>query len=267
MPIGANPPPGFFFSSRTTLSFGELKDDNGDHAGVDLNVKATVLQLLCTPGVTLWGGDYRAMALVPLVHLDQTIGAPFPPFLHGQTSGFGLGDVTISTFNLSWMVEPGIFWIIGTLINCQPASSIRTASATAPTPGAARSRSTRAACATAGTPRPASSTRPRPRTRRPATRRATSFLLNVTALRDTGGFSIGPVGYWRRQIEDDVNNGAFYGGVASGRAEQVGLGVGFSKAMGGGELNMNLVHDVMAWNTVGGTSLQISFSMPLGGKN
>lgn len=117
VPIGANPPPGLFLSSRTTLFFGGLKDANGDDVGVDLNVKSTVLQLHYTPGITIWGGDYRAMALVPLLHLGQTIGAPFPAFLHGKSSGFGLGDVTISPFNLSWMVEPGIFWTIGTSIN------------------------------------------------------------------------------------------------------------------------------------------------------
>lgn len=93
------------------------------------------------------------------------------------------------------------------------------------------------------------------------------LLLNITALKDVGGFSIGPVGHWRKQIEDDVNNGAFYGGAASGRAEQIGLGFGFSKPMGGGELNLNLVHDVMAENTVGGTKLQVNFSIPLGAKN
>ncbi len=267
VPIGANPPPGFFFSSRTTLSFGELKDDNGDYAGVDLNVKATVLQLHYTPGITLWGGDYRAMALVPLVHLDQTIGAPFPPFLHGQTSGFGLGDVTISPFNLSWMVEPGIFWTIGTSINVPTGQFDPN--------GLSYGTNTWGGTIEVGysylrdgwnaSAHLVYSTQ--------AENKETSYtsgdelLLNVTALKDVGGFSIGPVGYWRKQIEDDVNNGAFYGGVASGRAEQVGLGVGFSKAMGGGELNMNLVHDVMARNTVGGTSLQINFSMPLGGKN
>lgn len=91
--IGANPPPGLFFSSRSTLSFGQLKDATGNDAGVDLNVKATVLQLHYTPKVTLLGRDYRAMALVPRVYLDQTTGASFPPFLHGKSNvaGHGIG--------------------------------------------------------------------------------------------------------------------------------------------------------------------------------
>jgi hypothetical protein len=30
VPVGANPPPGFLFYSRTTLSFGALKDANSE---------------------------------------------------------------------------------------------------------------------------------------------------------------------------------------------------------------------------------------------
>lgn len=46
----------------------------------------------------------------------------------------------------------------------------------------------------------------------------------------------------------------------------MGLGIGYARQMAGGELNINLVHDVMAKNTVGGTNLQVNFSIPLGGK-
>lgn len=267
VPIGANPPPGFFFSSRTTFGFGELKDADGNYAGVDLNVKATVLQLHYTPGITILGGDYRAMALIPLVNLDQTIGAPFPPFLHGQLKGTGIGDITISPFNLSWMVEPGIFLTFGTSINVPTGefdpnglsygtnawggtlefgysylrdgwnASVHIVYSTQETNDATNYKS------------------------------GDELLVNVTAMKDVGGFSIGPVGYWRKQIENDVNLGTFYGGVASGRAEQMGLGLGYARQMAGGELNINIVHDFVAKNTIGGTNLQVNFSIPLGAKN
>ena len=265
VPIAANPPPGFFFSSRTTFSYGELKDAFGNRAGVDLNVKATVLQLHYTPGVTILGGDYRAMALIPIVNLDQTIGAPFPPFLHGQTKGTGIGDLTSSPFNLSWMVQPGIFLTFGTSINVPTGSFDPN--------GLSYGTNTWGGTLEFGysylrdgwnaSVHVVYSTQ--------ETNKATNYksgdelLVNVTAMKKMGDFSIGPVGYWRKQLEDDVNRGAFYGGVASGRAEQMGLGIGYARPMGGGELNLNLVHDVMAKNTVGGTSLQVNFSIPLGG--
>ena len=267
VPIGANPPPGFFFSSRTTLSFGELKDANGDNAGVDLNVAATVLQLHYTPGVTIWGGDYRAMALVPLVHLDQTIGAPLPAVLHGRTTGFGVGDVTLSPFNLSWMVEPGVFVTIGTSVNVPTGKfdpnglsfGTNTWGGTLEL-GYSYLRDGWNASAHLVYSTQAENDETNYKS-------GDELLLNLTALKDVGGFSIGPVGYWRKQIESDGNSGTFYGGVASGRAEQIGFGIGFSTQMAAGELNMNLVHDVVAENAVGGTTLQVNFSMPLGAKN
>lgn len=267
VPIGANPPPGLFFSSRSTLSFGQLKDSTGNDAGVDLNVKATVLQLHYTPGITILGGDYRAMALVPLVHLDQTIGAPFPPFLHGQSSGLGLGDVSISPFNLSWMVEPGIFWTIGTSINVPTGKFDPN--------GLSYGTNTWGGTLEVGYSylRDGWNASAHLVYATQATNDTTSYksgdelLLNVTAMKNMGDYSIGPVGYWRKQIESDENSGAFYGGIASGKAQQIGLGIGFSKPMAGGELNLNLVHDVLAENTVGGTAMQINFSMPLGKKN
>lgn len=234
---------------------------------MDLNVIATIQQLHDTPCVTIWGGDDRAMALVPLVHLDQTIGAPFPDFLHGQTSGFGLGDVTISPVNLSWMVEPGVFWTIGTSINVPTGSFDPN--------GLSHGTNTWGATVEVGFSdlrdgwnAPAHlvySTQ--------AANRDTSYqsgdeiLLHVTALKDVGGFRIGPVDCWRKQIDDDDNNGTSCGGVASGRAEQMGLGIGFRNQMGAGEPNMNLVHDVVAENAVGGSTLQVNFSMPLAAKN
>lgn len=267
VPVGANPPPGLFFSSRTTLSFGQLKDANGDDAGVDLAVKATVLQLHYTPGITLLGGDYRAMALVPLVQLDQTIGAPFPSFLHGTSNAAGLGDVTISPFNLSWMVEPGIFWTVGTSISL-PTGSFDANGVSLGTNVVGGTLELGYSYLRDGWNASAHlvySTQ--------AENKDTSYqsgdelLLNLTAIKNMGSYGIGAVGYWRQQITDDVNNGSFYGGAASGRAEQIALGLGYTRPMGGGELNINVTHDLVAKNTVGGTNLQVNFSIPLGKKN
>lgn len=262
VPIGANPPPGFFFSSRTTFSFGELKDANGDRSplDVDLNVKATVLQLHYTPGVTILGGDYRFMALLPVVNLDQKSS------ILGNASGTEIGDLTISPFNLSWMVEPGIFLTFGTSINVPTGKfdpnglsyGINSWGGTLEF-GYSYLRdgwnaSVHVVYSTQGTNKTTNY------------KSGDEVLVNVTAMKNMGDFSIGPIGYWRKQIEDDVNNGAFYGGGASGRAEQIGLGIGYARPLAGGELNVNLMHDVMAKNTVGGTSLQVNFSIPLGAK-
>jgi hypothetical protein len=89
------------------------------------------------------------------------------------------------------------------------------------------------------------------------------ILLNLTAMKDMGDFSLGAVGYWREQVTDDRNYGSAYGGTVAGRAQQVALGLGITRKFGPGELNVNILHDVKARNTLGGDALQLNYTMPL----
>jgi hypothetical protein len=266
VPIAANPPPGLFFSLRNTVSTGQLKDDQGRDGGVDLALRSSLLQLHYTPGLTLLGGDFRAMLMVPLLHLDQTTGAPLPPFLHGSMSGFGLGDIGISPFNLSWMTQPGVFWTIGTSINLPSgkfdANGLSygtnvwggTLEAGYSDLRFGWNKSAHLVYSTQATNKDTSYTS------------GDELLLNLTAMKTLGSYSLGPVAYWRKQIADDANRGSFYGGATAGRAEQIGLGLGYARQMAGGELNINLFTDVVARNTLGSTSLQVNFSIPLGAR-
>jgi len=77
--------------------------------------------------------------------------------------------------------------------------------------------------------------------------------------------SAGLVGYWGNQATDDENSGALLGGNTAGRAEQIGLGLGFTKNWGPNQLNINLLATLSTTNTRGSTTLQVNYSIPIGG--
>ena len=67
-----------------------------------MTIAATAAQIHIVPGSTIFGGTYRFMALAPIVNAN--VSTPF-----GSANETGLGDITISPLNLSWMLSPGIF--------------------------------------------------------------------------------------------------------------------------------------------------------------
>jgi hypothetical protein len=95
-------------------------------------------------------------------------------------------------------------------------------------------------------------------------RSGNELLVNWTAMKDVGGFSIGPVGYIRQQMTEDRNRGSFYGGGIAEKARQIGVGIGVSKTFGKVEVNVNYIHDFEVKNTVGGNKLMVNLSMPIG---
>ncbi len=88
------------------------------------------------------------------------------------------------------------------------------------------------------------------------------MLVNFTAMKAIqGDQSIGLVGYFRKQLQDDTLGGAVFAG--GNRSEALGLGVGYSKRFGPTELNVNFLQDVSAKNEAGGTKIQVNLFMPL----
>ena len=49
-------------------------------------------------------------------------------------------------------------------------------------------------------------------------------------------------------------------------AEQVAVGVGFTKNFGATSLNVNYLHDVRVADAVGGDKIQLNLTMPIGGR-
>ncbi|HBF31587.1 transporter [Rhizobium sp.] len=257
VPIGASPPPGLYFGVLNALFNGSVYF-NGQQIPVKKTVAVSVGQFQWVPGYTVLGGSYKAMLTIPFIYAHQKA--------YGESSEqVGLGDITIAPANLSWMIAPGIF-MSGGLSFTLPTGSF----------------STERSYVSTGTNRFATVINTGfsylrdgwnlsadfnyffyTKNDNTNYRSGDEFLMNWTAMKDFGAFSFGPVGYWRKQVADDINYGTYYGGVSNGRAEQVGLGFGLSKKFGNVTATLNYTHDVKKENTLSGGTVFLNFVTPI----
>jgi hypothetical protein len=95
---GAVPPPGVYLINYDTFyTTNRVNDTNGNKIPVNVSVDAfaEVPRLLWVTPVQVFGANWGMHILVPIVHLDATVGG-------WSKSQFGLGDITIDPFILSW---------------------------------------------------------------------------------------------------------------------------------------------------------------------
>lgn len=252
VPVGANPPPGLYFSSRNEIFFGDIYDGGGNKLPISLDAKATVLQFHWVPGVELLGGTYRAMVLVPLVNLKV-----------GGTTKSGIGDITISPINVSWMLSPGVFVQTGLSIGLPTgeytglgqANLGKNVVTTGLDVGFSYLKNGWNASVHANYFRYG-------RNSANNFKSGDEILINWTAMKSVAeDQSLGLVGYYRKQLKSDTIGAAVFG--AGNRSEVLGLGVGYSRRFGALELNVNLMHDLRARNDAGGTKLQVNLFTPV----
>ena len=266
VPVGMNPPPGFYFGIHSGYWMNELEDSNGDYGGHKGNDADVSLQLVWVSRETILGGSYRAYLTLPLVYSDIERESPYSPQSGwGSDSKRGIGAIEISPINLSWQISPGIF-LAGGFSVFAPTGAFDADSdinqqgdfwTFAPSLGFSYMRNgwNLSMLLMYFTSTESGDT---------DYQSGDELLFNFTALKDVGGWSIGPVGYWRKQISSDENNGTHYGGTILDKTEQVGLGVGFATRLGGYETNINLTHDVYVRQGVGGAKLWFKILFPLG---
>lgn len=95
---GAVPPPGtYFLNYLTHYTAGRIKDDHGDNLVPDfrLNATANVFRLLHVTKEQVLGGYWGMHVFVPVVYMDVKM-------MGAKDSRFGLGDIIIDPFILSW---------------------------------------------------------------------------------------------------------------------------------------------------------------------
>ena len=93
---GALPPPGNYFLNYFGYYSGDLVDGGGKKvpgAGVDAWFNA--FRFVQITEHKVFGGNWGWHVIVPVVHQDVALGA-------GSKSQFGLGDITVNPFVLSW---------------------------------------------------------------------------------------------------------------------------------------------------------------------
>jgi len=94
------PPPGFYYRLYNVYYHADtLTDSKGDEldVGFDLSVYATVNRFVWMTHKKIFGADFGADVIIPLVYTDIEIQA-----IGVDQDQFGLGDIAIEPFVLSW---------------------------------------------------------------------------------------------------------------------------------------------------------------------
>ncbi|MFN4154337.1 MAG: transporter [Paracoccaceae bacterium] len=252
VPVGANPPPGLYFASRSELYSGDVFDGGGVKLPIPVDAKVTVLQFHWVPETEILGASYRAMLLVPLVDLNVA----------GERNS-GIGDITLSPLNLSWMLSPGVFVQTGLSLGIPTGdyrglgaanlgTNVRT---TALDVGLSYLKdgwnlSVHANYIKYGT------------NRSNGFKSGDELLVNWTAMKSVAeGHSLGLTGYVGKQLQNDKLGGAVFGD--GNRGSYSAIGIGYSRNFGATELNMNLLRDISVRNEAGGTRVQMNLFTPL----
>ncbi len=107
---GAVPPPGNYFINYFGYYGGDLVDGNGKKAASgEVDAWFNAFRFVQTTEHKILGGNWGWHVIVPLVHQDVALGA-------GSKSKFGLGDVTVNPFIVSWHAK-NWHWAIGLDVN------------------------------------------------------------------------------------------------------------------------------------------------------
>ena len=97
---GAVPPPGTYFVNYFDYYSADRfndNDGNGSIPGFELKVTADVLRFIHITNKQILGGFWGVHAFVPLMNVDVETATPL-----GNDSKFGLGDIIVDPFILSW---------------------------------------------------------------------------------------------------------------------------------------------------------------------
>lgn len=93
---GALPPPGNYFLNYFGYYSGDLVDGSGKKVpGADVDAWFNAFRFVQITEHKVFGGNWGWHVIVPVVHQDVALG-------QGSKSKFGLGDVTVNPFVLSW---------------------------------------------------------------------------------------------------------------------------------------------------------------------
>ena len=107
---GAVPPPGNYFINYFGYYSGDLVDGSGKKvAGAGVDAWFNAFRFVQTTEHKILGGNWGWHVIVPLVHQDVALGA-------GSKSKFGLGDITVNPFIVSWHAK-NWHWAIGLDVN------------------------------------------------------------------------------------------------------------------------------------------------------
>lgn len=261
VPIAAPLPEGFYASLSTGYYITQLTDGLGDRAGQKATVIDPALQLVWVPGWELLGASVKMFIVQPVVYVDQERTAPFPAAQQGHDAKWANANFQIHPVDLTWTLAPGLFvnagfsvfvptgqWGASEFINI--GGNFWTFS---PSLGVTWLRdgwnvSLEGIYFTNTENTELNYTS------------GDEVMLSATVTKDLGGFSLGPVAYYYKQVTDDENAGTAYGGTIQEKGEKLGVGAALNTQIGATNLLLMYTYDAYARNTISGGKAWISVS-------
>lgn len=247
VPIGIAPPPGIY--GKNSIGFGDVDsyDANGNKTGDSITSGYISQQIIWVPGWEIFGAQYEAFVTGAVVNVDLD-----SPTL-GDHSRLGFSDVEIHPIDLNWKVSDelhigfgfSVFAPLGSYNQKDTVNTGRNYWSINPSIGATYQGDSWSATVHALYFKELKNTDTDYHS-------GDEFVVNFAAWKDVGAFSVGPVGYWRKQVQADRNEGTFYGGTTAGKVEEMGLGIGFAKQFKSVTVQAFYTHELKAENTTGG---------------
>ncbi len=270
LPIAMVPPPGLYWTMRTSINAADLVDANGHNFGERFTIYGVSNQFTWVPGIEIFGGKYKAFVTVPLIHIDMDHSAgppngPAGPL--GRFQHFGVANPKFQPLDLAWSLGNG--WHAQAAVGFYAPISSYAKNDTIkigadfwtlePSVGLTYMKDDwhLSLHGVYNTNTENHSTR---------YRSGDQVFVNATLTRkifDT--WSVGPVGYYQQQITDDKNDGMAYGPTKPlfGTQKQVALGALISHQFGPVNATLFYTNDVVAEGTTKSSKIWLNFAYKL----
>lgn len=254
LPIAVNPPPGVYLTNRTAYYTAKLYDDNGHYNGQKAKILSNSVQLTWIPGVELLGGTYKAFITAPYLDIQQDRTTTAVGRLGSwHTSGFG--NPKIQPLDIAWNLGDGFNVTAGVgvylpLGNWSAGSAINLGGnfwTLEPSVGFTYLKdgwnASLQVLYDANT-----------RNNKNKYLSGDQVFVNATVTKNIEDWTVGPVGYYQKQVTEDSNSGgrATFGGAVFKEPEQLALGLLIGRQIGPIRFTAMATSEVLTRNTYGG---------------
>ena len=247
--------PGFRLGSRTSYNDAIALGQDGQEAGLRYYLANEIVLLTWVPEWTVLNAGYKIQAVIPFGSTTLVRDAPVPKAARGTFTQSGIGNPKIQFVDLSWTLGDGFYasagfsvyfpigqWSPGLPVNLgAPFWSFEPSGAisyfkdgwTVSLQGSYVTNTVNQVSNYYS---------------------GDQMVLNATFMKSFGGVNFGPVGYWLKQLNNDVNYGTavLLGGTAL-PGEQLAIGGVTSTQFGNLSVSLMFTQDVYARNALQGS--------------
>jgi hypothetical protein len=243
--------PGLRVASRSSYEDVNVLGRNSQATGFRNRVANETILVTWAPGLDLLGASYKTFVLVPVLDFTSHAEAPAPKARRGTFKQYGIANPLLQIADLSWHLGNGfyvnagfgLFFPIGQYSFNAPINLGAPFWTFEPSAAFTYYRDGWTVSAQAfydiNTVNPANNYYS-----------GNQLTVNATLMRLIGGFNIGPVAYWSKQVTGDANYGGpgVYGGLTAPLGDDVAVGGSISTQFGRVSVQLMFTQDIHAQN-------------------